>query len=243
LTGLLFWALPAVAAKRPEVLVVTDLLVADAAFASPTAAEPCPYVMLPGRSLALGQSWAGERLPERAEVENLLQTALSSQHYVLTQPGGPRPQLALIYFWGEANLELDEQEEVDNATGETSTSAVAFNTGTFSRLIGLDRLKERKLTLAEELRFDAVLREDRLYLLIAAVDASALAAGRHQLIWRTWISIPSLRHSLARDLAGMMDQAAPFFGRDTPVPAFLDPTLGRAEVEVGEAQVVESSPE
>jgi hypothetical protein len=90
---------------------------------------------------------------------------------------------------------------------------------------------------AEEIN-DAA-RQDRLYLMVAAFDALALAKKEKKLLWRTRISIESRRTSLPESLTVMLDSAAPYFGRDTELPVFIDDNLRRkADVQIGTPVVV-----
>ncbi|WP_221029061.1 hypothetical protein [Actomonas aquatica] len=226
------------AAKTPETLVVTDRFDTAPDFVPPTADAPCPYFLLTGSELALGTSVAGQKQPPAKAIAALVADALRSQHYVPTTVGGPAPELVIVFHWGNANLELDEWEETDPNTGESETQSIARNTPSIARLIGLDRLQERSLSLAEEHRLATILSEDRLYLVIGALDATALANGQRRLVWRTWISIPALRHNLTRDLPAMLAHAAPHLGRESDAPLIFTRGEAATEVEVGTPTVV-----
>ncbi len=226
------------AATTPETVVVTDRFTTAPDFIPPTAEAPCPYFLLSGSELALGASVAGQKQTEAQAIATLVAKALRDQHYLPTTVGGPAPQLVIVFHWGNANLELDEWEETDPQSGESENRAIAGNTPTIARLIGLDRLQERSLSLAEEHRLATILSEDRLYLVIAALDAAALADGQRRLVWRTWISIPALRHNLPRDLPAMLAHAAPHFGRESAAPLIFSRGEARTEVEVGTPTVV-----
>ncbi len=228
--------------SSPEVLVVTDVVAEAGEFLVPTEEHPGFYVFLGGKERTLGQPIAGERLPAWPHVRDELESVLAKQHYHRTDLGGPKPTLVLVCTWGSANLDLDTFEETDNATGETSINSVVFNAREFAQLTGLTKRSRQRLSRQDQDRLATVLREDRLYLLVAALDAESLALRQPKLVWRTWISIPSLRHSLPAELATMLRVAAPNFGRDTAQPFFWEETSRRAEVEIGETTVIGAQP-
>ena len=64
-----------------------------------------------------------------------------------------------------------------------------------------------------------------------------------KLLWRTAISIESRRTSLPENLSVMLASAAPWFGRDSEMPVFVDDAARRkAEVHIGTPVVVPDPP-
>lgn len=226
-------------ARGPEVVVVTDL-VAGTDFVAPTAEAPCYYLFRGGIERTIGQSVAREPIPTWDEVRAALEPELARQHYRLTQVGGPVPRLVFFCSWGAANLVTDDFEETDDETGDATTVTVNSNERDLRRLAGAAKAERHALSLVEADRLQTVLNEDRLYVMIAAFDAAALARHEKRLVWRTNISIPSRHHALPRELAVMMKSAGPHFGRDTAVPVMVDDRVRNAEVQIGTATVMET---
>ncbi|HEY1110761.1 MAG TPA: hypothetical protein VGE76_19065, partial [Opitutaceae bacterium] len=86
-------------------------------------------------------------------------------------------------------------------------------------------------------------RQDRLYVMVGALDAQALAKKQKKLVWRTRMSIESRRTSLPESLTVMLNSAAPYFGKSTDLPIFVDDNLRKkADVQVGIPVVVPPKP-
>ena len=226
-------------AKRgPDVLVVGDSARAIAEDLIPSPDKPVHYLWLGSGERALGAVWAGERQPDRTTLENEVIRVLGTQNFQRTQIGGPMPQLAIVVLWGSANLMIDEIEETD-AAGETSTSSLVWNRREIAQLVGADKANRKMLSGSEAEAINDAARQDRLYLMIAAFDAMALAKKEKKLVWRTRISIESRRTSLPESLTVMLNSAAPYIGRATDLPIFVDDNLRRkAEVQIGAPVVV-----
>ena len=224
----------------PEVLVVSDVVGPDKEVARPAPGKPVYYVILGKAERTLGNAIAGEPLPAPAVVEREIVAALAAQGYVLTQVGGPVPSQALVITWGTANAAIEDFSETDPTTGETSTSSVFFNQREIAQLVGADKANRRMLMSSEAEQINDAARQDRVYVMIAAMDVEALRKKQKKLIWRTRISIESLRHSLPESLHTMLASAAPYFGKETEMPVFLDDTDRRkAEVKIGTPRVVD----
>ncbi len=230
------------AAKDIEVLVVTDRI-KEVAFEMPTADKPCYFVLLGGEQRALGQSTAGERMPVWSEVQSLLLRELAKQHFRLTEVGGPRPRLALLCTWGEANRVTDEFEETDPESGESSPIYVDYNRDELIRLAGAQSQRRHGLSMAAADHLNTILSEDRLYIMVAALDAEALQRREKRLVWRTWISVPQPRNSLPQAMEQMIVDAAPHFGVETEASIVINDRVRRAEVKIGDATPVEPAAE
>jgi len=222
----------------PDVLVVSDAAAGFSEDFTPSPDKPVHYVWLGSGERALGAVWAGERQPDRATLENEVIRVLGTQHFQRTQIGGPMPKLAIVVLWGSASLMIDDIEETDDA-GETTTSSLVWNRREMAQLVGADKANRKMLSGAEADAINDAARQDRLYLMVAAFDAMALARKEKKLVWRTRISIESRRTSLPESLSIMLNSAAPYLGRSTELPVFIDDNLRRkAEVEIGTPVVV-----
>lgn len=244
LLALVVLSAPAFAAKKPkrgpDVLVVGDASEEMPEEFRPAPGRPVHYVILGAAERTLGASIAGEPQPDRAVLEKEVIRVLETQGFVRTQIGGPMPQLALVITWGSANLMIDDFEETDDE-GETITSSLVWNRREISSLVGAYKANQRLLSSSDAEAINDAARQDRLYLMIAALDAMALVNKEKKLLWRTRISIESLRNSLPESLSVMLASAAPYFGRDTELPVFVDDNVRRkAEVHIGTPVVVPS---
>ena len=226
-------------APGPEVIVVADAPSTLPEEFRPSPGKPVYYVVVGSAERTLGAATAGEPQPDKAALQREVERALASQGFLRTQVGGAIPSLALIVTWGSANLVVDDLTETDPATGETSTSSVVYNRREIAQLIGADKARRRILSSSEADAINDAGRQDRLYLFIGAFDALALAKKQKKLLWRTAMSIESRRTSLPEALPLMLASAAPWFGRDTAMPVFVDDAARRqAEVHVGTPIVV-----
>mgnify|MGYP000225488099 CR=1 FL=1 len=222
----------------PDVLVVGDAASGVAEDFVPTPDKPVHYLWLGSGEHTLGAAWAGERQPDRATLEKEVMRVLGTQNFQRTQIGGPMPQLAIVVSWGSANLMIDDIEETDDA-GETTTSSLVWNRREIAQLVGADKANQRMLSGSEAEAINDAARQDRLYLMVAAFDAMALVKKEKKLVWRTRISIESRRTSLPESLTVMLNSAAPYLGRSTELPVFIDDNLRRrAEVQIGAPVVV-----
>jgi hypothetical protein len=236
-------AAPSKPKPGPEVLVVADAPGDLPPQFRAAPGKPVHYHLLGINERTLGQSIAGEPQPDKAVLEREIERALASQGYLRTRVGGPMPTLALIVSWGSANLMIEELSETDEATGETSTTNIVFNQREIAQLVGAIKSHRKFLSSSEADAINDAARQDRVYVLIGAFDVQALAKKQKKLLWRTAISIESRRTSLPESLPVMLASAAPWFGRDSEMPVFVDDAARRkAEVHIGTPVVVPDPP-
>ena len=239
-------SLPAAKPKKlsgPEVLVVSDLLVEESRAPRPTPGKPVHYFLLGGMERTLGDSIAGEPMPKDEQMKREIVTALATQGYRRTQLGGPIPTQALVFMFGSANISSMDFSDTDLATGETTTSTIDFNRREIAQLVGADKAARGFTRSSEAERvFDAA-RDDRVYVLIAAFDAADLAKKKKTLLWRTRVSIDSRRRTLPESLPIMLASAAPYFGKASDQPVFIeDADRRQTDVQVGTPVVVPAPP-
>lgn len=226
--------------RGPDVLVVTDVFAGDRESILPQPGKPVYYVLLGSNEHPLGASVAGERMPRKEEIERQVVSILAERNFVRAELGGPMPSVALIVAYGPANVIYDETQNMDPDTGESTTSFVFFNQREIANLVGAVKAQNRLLSMNEAAEINAAANEDRLYVLIGALDARKLAQRKKQLVWRTFMSIPSVGNSLPETLAVLLKSGAPHFARDTQAPIFVDDVDRRQTViEFGELQVLD----
>jgi len=230
---------------KPDVLVVADVLADDSSSVTPTPAKPIYYVILGGMERDLGASIAGLPSVDLAMIRTQLVSALAGRSFIETKLGGPVPRLALVVSWGYANLDtidVDETNTDDSGESTTSTTTYTMNAREKARLIGWDKAERHLMSSSEADELNSAYRDDRLYIVIAALDAAALQKKQKKLLWRTRISIDALREDLPSNLGMMIADAAPYFARDIDRPVTINDDVRRANVKLGELKFLDETP-
>jgi hypothetical protein len=129
------------------------------------------------------------------------------------------------------------QDEVRPPT-ETETISFAFNQREMMMLTGADKANQGILTPSDAAELNAALKERRSYVFVGALDAAELAKKKFKLLWRTRMSIPSLRHTLPDSLGAMLASGGPLFGQNLDRPVFVREKDRNAEVQMGTPVVV-----
>jgi hypothetical protein len=246
ISWLIFGAITSVFAARPaegpEVLVVADVAAHFAAARRPSPENPIHYIILGGMERTLGDAIAGEKMPDRGALAQEVERALASQGFTLTQVGGPKPAIAILFTFGSANLATLELNDTDATTGETTSSTIAFNQREIAQLVGAFKADRHLLMSSETDRINDAARDDRLYIMLAAFDVEALVKKQKKVLWTTRISISSRRQSLPAAMRVMLASAGPYFATETTRPRFIeDADRRKAEVRIGPATVVDDA--
>jgi len=241
----------------PEVVVVGDASQDVSAPQPPTADAPTYYFFIGQKEKPLGKSWAGEKYPSKAVIEAEVTKALASQHYIRVKPGDPKPSLVVMVTWGTAgSLEVDmpgdnsggSDDGSDDSAGSgggDSGGTLNFSAREMAMLTGANKQAVRNGTdvFATE-QAEQAMRDDRVYIMLGAFDADSLAQkpSVKKLLWRTVMSIDTLKDSFPASLATMLQSAAPYFGRNTDTGIVVDDKVRReGHVELGEMTVVDDN--
>lgn len=236
-------AAPKTAAKPrpgPDVLVVSDAKDEDTAFFPPTPDTPVYYYFVGQKERALGRSYAGEKYPRKDAIEREVVRALASQNYVRTQVGGPKPSLVIMVMWGSASVISDDIPGDPESGG--GGGVVVYNQREMRQLVGAHKAAARHDTdPLETSQSSEAMRDDRVYIMLGAFDADALARKERKIVWRTSMSIDTLVNSFPASLNTMLASAAPYFGRNTDAPILVDDKVRHARVELGEMTVVDDN--
>lgn len=230
----------------PDVLVVADAVSTDLQL-RPTADKPIYYAIIGKVEDDIGYPYAGSRTPDHATIHRELVDSLASQGYREAQLGGPRPQIALFVSWGQANLDGGQlidmidfgDSRIGESTSQTLSRPINQNTRQLSRLTGANKL-DWSVRNSEELDLvrEAV-QHDRLYIMVAALDAEALAKKEKKLLWRTRLSIDAYGWNLNKGLVPMLADAAPYFGRNEARPVLVNEQVRKADVTLGELKILD----
>jgi len=221
---------------RPEVLVVAD------AGATPEELRPAPgkpihYLVVGGVERNIGEDVTEVRRPDELAVRRELVKALASQGFIEAKADGPKPQIALLFSWGSASYLANDEILSESGAGGFGDK----NKAEIVQLLGMDKANRHVISQFDADQLNDAIRNDRVYMVVAAWDLGAAARKQRRLLWRTRISL-DWRDDSPETFRVMLASAAPFFGRDTEKGVFLDDFLQRkAEVTIGEARVVEES--
>lgn len=241
----------------PPVLVVSDVFADVPEEMRPQPGKPIAYAIAGKYEMNIGATVGGEPRVDAATIEAEVTKVLAAQGFVKTQLGGAMPRLAVLVTWGSAILDTSElpmaalpgrvtggpvdQNDPTDPNRPPDTVQVGMNQRQIAILVGADKAKNNNSidphTVAQ---INEAAASSRVYILIAAYDMEAMAARKEKkLLWRTSISIPSVRHSLPESLDVMLTSAGPFLGREVPVPLILSEADRRkTDVQVGLPYVV-----
>lgn len=225
--------------KLPEVLVVSDALKDVPEGLRPTPGKPIYYILGKGQ-LSLGESVAGIKMPDPAEVERLIVSALATQGFKRTEVGGPVPSIFIFASWGDANFAdfdyRDPNTDPDMQRAMDKASPRERDRRAVEHLVGTDKMLS--LNPGDQVKVMAASNEDRLFISLAALDVPAWREKKKKLLWRTSMTIDA-RLKLADMVPVMLASAAPFFGRNADTPVFVDDKYRRKfEVNVGDLKVI-----
>ncbi|PTX96620.1 hypothetical protein [Opitutus sp. ER46] len=97
----------------------------------------------------------------------------------------------------------------------------------------------RILPSEEEKTMRHELGEERYFLVVMAYDYRVLQKEkRRALVWTTHMNVRAAGNNFALVLPELTRAGAALFGRDTPDPVHIQPTLRRGDVQVGELRVL-----
>jgi hypothetical protein len=252
-----FSLLPKSLQKNPVVdqTVITEMTEEGKKLALPSRENPAYYVAEAGGFHAEGQGPVDAKLPPAAELENCLQRALATNHYLPASPGHP-PSLMILYHWGvHTNLDRGSAEIAGSAmpdTGHRNLLGRAALVGGNKFAAELKTALEKQ-DLQDETTFapagsmlssmgplrlftDRDRRTRQLYeesladchfVVASAYDYHAAAQGQRKLLWRSKMTADSLGVAMVDTLPGLILNAGKYLGRDMPVAATLSKPVNR----------------
>ena len=229
----------------PDVFVVGYASTDENAPQPPATGTPTYYFFIGQKEKPMGKSWAGEKYPSKAAIESEIVKSLASQHYIRsTKVGDPKPSLVIMALWGTAGaIDVDLPDDDDDNPG----GALNLAQREMMLLVGGNKqsVSDGSDIFAAEQSAQAM-RDDRVYVMLGAFDADAMARKppEPKLVWRTVMSIDTLKDSFPASLATMLQSAAPFFGRNTDTGILVDDKVRReGRVELGEMIVIPDKPD
>ncbi len=233
---------PAKVKPSPDVLVVADVMTnneVEKAALIATAESPVYYYILGKKEEHIGTPYANDPMPKGEEVEAEINKYLAKQHFIKTQVGGPVPQIIIIFTWGSASLDGASTGTFESDNGEIYTVS---DSRRLRLMAGAHKAQDKLLMTSEADILNDNIRTDRLFIMIAAMDAQALAKKEKKLLWRTNISIENRRTVLTETFPAMIASAAPYFGRENGLNEYIDDKMRKSDASVtyGELKVLEN---
>lgn len=231
-----------------DVVVVGDVL-KDVPFAQhPEPGRPIHYLLLGNKEVDFGFPLAGMPRPDPKAMEAELIKVLAQQGFVQTKVGGPMPEIMLLFSWGTANMATEDTPGTNPETGVNeddpeAPTVFAYNRKEMRRLVGADKADWQNVTLVDGDKIAEAVRSDRVYIFVVAFDAKELFRKNKVVLWRTRMSVDLLDHALPDSFALMLASAAPYFGRNTDQPVFVDDQTRNARVKLGEMKIIEEVPD
>lgn len=232
-----------------HVITNTDVLPSEKAIPSPTPDHPIYYAAVSVGYKDIGPSSAGSKPPPNAEVVKALTKILETQGYKLATNKNAA-QLVIVYSWGR--LSPDKWD----LGGTSSVNPLVMNRdqvlsylGAYK--VGIGSAPDAKVDQSffgpgasavntDATRLDQISGQPFYAVSLAAYDVDSAQTTKPRLLWRTRISCPSVGHSMPEALPTMLTIAAPFIGRETSKPVWINADEHfKPKVEIGEMKVLE----
>ncbi len=230
------------AAPRPsDILVIADVTPAGKEAPQASAERPVHYEPVWVGFRELGAVVAGERVPPAEAAKQNLSDALRK---ILHLPAGqdtPPPTVVVFFAWGTL---YPDTVTTPGSSPDGQDETISFNSAQMLGFLGAHKLAKLPGFSLDKERVLAAAREDQYFLAVAAYDRVSLQQRKRKLLWMTRIATDSLRVWLPNVLPEMVASAAPFFGKDSDLPVWIDPNDRRkADVQIGTPEVREYLPD
>lgn len=220
------------ATTNPDVMVVADAKANVSEMMRPSPAKAVYYTFVGTNQITLGAVVAGVKMPNPVLVEETAEAALASQGYVRSRQGGPAPTIGISLRWGDANF----------WDPEPASEMAGIRFGLADRWMQrflLGAHKSGSLSFDETARFRDAMRDDVLYVFLAAFQLSSAKPAKKDLIWTSSMTVDG-RNRLRDALPVMFASAAPYFGQNSAKPLFIgDRDRRKSQVEIGEVKIVD----
>ncbi len=227
----------ACAAPQPsDILVVADVTPSGKSAPQASPEHPVYYEPVWVGFRELGAIAAGERVPQIEAARQSLTEALRTIDYLPAGNDTPPPTVAIFFAWGTLNPDtmttpgsgLDGQDET-----------VSFNSQQMLAFLGAHKVTKLSDGSKEVNRLVSSVREDQYFLAVAAYDRESLYRHKRRLLWMTRVATDALQVWLPNVLPAMVANGAQFFGRDSALPVWVDPSGRRTDVRLGPLEVKE----
>lgn len=232
-----------------HVITNTDVLPSEKPIPAPTPDHPVYYAAVSVGYKDIGPSSAGTTPPPNAGVIKALTKILETQGYKLATNKNAA-QLVIVYSWGR--LSPDKWD----LGGTSSVNPIVMNRDQVLSYLGAYKVGLGSAPAAptdqsffgpgasavntDAALLDQISGQSFYAVSLAAYDVDSAKTNQPQLLWRTRISCPSVGHSMPEVLPTMLTLAAPFIGRETSKPVWINADDHfKPKVEIGEMKVLE----
>lgn len=224
-----------------DILVVADVTAAGKAAPPASPEHPVHYEALWAGFQELGAVVAGERQPSVEAAKQELTAALRRIGYRPAGPGTPAPTILICFAWGTLN---PDTLTTPGSGVEGQDESVSFNSAQMLGFLGAHKVSKLSDYSQERERVLAAAREDHYYLAVAAYDLESVRQRKRKLLWMTRTATDSLRIWLPDVLPDLVAGSAPFFGKDSDLPVWIDPAnLRKSSVKLGPLEVKDYLPD
>ncbi|HTB79947.1 MAG TPA: hypothetical protein VK717_03570 [Opitutaceae bacterium] len=248
---ILFVTGPAAFASAWEVNVNTEMTPEGKKLPHPTPDHPAYYFPKVVGYNEIGAVTAGAKKPLDPPTIHLLAQALAAQGYLVTQVNGdkfdPPPSLILIFKWGQVNVVNYIEHDVHlpgTPPDDPGIDVPEYDTPALkTELMFIGAQKELTLGADEEKisQYDSAVRDPRYFVTVTAYDFDAFYRQHKAVaLWVSRMSVPQGHFDLADTLPALINSGAPFFGRETEKPQWLNvPEGAQGKVDVAAPVVKE----
>lgn len=250
---ILFAAAPVAFASEWEINVNTEMTPEGKKLPHPTPDHPAYYFPKIAGYSEIGAVAGGANRPPDAATVHLLAQALAAQGYLVTQVNGdkfdPPPSLIFIFKWGQVNAVNHIEHNVPLPGNEPDTDGPGMDIPEYDKpalkteLMFIGAQKELTPGASEEKisQYDSAVRDPRYFVTVTAYDFDVFYRQHKAVaLWVSRMSVPQGHFDLAAALPTLINSGAPFFGRETEKPKWLDvPEGAQGKVEVAAPVVKE----
>ena len=230
-----------------QVVAVTDTSPAGLLRRPVSTANPAYYMAVSAGYRDFGGIIAGEKVPPKDEVMQVIAKVLAKQGYLPSTDQHP-PTLLLFWTWGTMNA--DRMVTMNGDEGPQTNRRQLMR---FMGAYKLGLISKDKSGFQDEIANSGVLfrdadqdliyelaSEDLYVAAISAYDFAAATRSEKVLLWTTKISCPSRGLVMKEALPVMMALGGPHIGRETEKPVSVKATDKlKPEVKIGDPTVVE----
>jgi len=232
-----------------QVITSTDVTPAGALLRPASPSNPVYYLPLIKGYHVFGVSYGGEKVPSKEEAMRPIVRILADDGY-LPADSHHRPTQVIMFAWGSLypNVRPDPGADPDMPGSQVNyTQTVQFLGGEKLGLLSNLTAELTDTMLPGLTRFDPdadaishVAREALYVIALAAYEFPVVEPKHPRMLWRTKISCPATGLVMADTLPPMITIAAPYIGRETGRPVWVNANdKFKTDVQIGNLKVEE----
>lgn len=258
--------LPTAMEKNPRLMftVVTETTDEGKKLAAPSPGHPVFFQLHAAGYQEVGDTPRGEKTVKADDIERVLLRSLATNGY-LPAAAGQVPSLFIVYGWGthyrRDAATLDNAQKNRNMLDRAALmGGDKFAQELYATYLEASNFESTGKKLPPEVReflnpinvlkrkddktqFLVEHTEDDIYFVIAsAYDYRAVTEHRHELLWRTRMTVGAQGVTQEQTLPALVATAGPYFGKETNGAELISRrTIPQGNVEIGTPTVVETS--